>query len=92
MNSITSRNKLSFNGSQEVSTKYDVTVVGRGPSGLMAARTAAENGLKVLLIERKKELETMLATYHQTALYSKNQISILSVGGPTRVYTEPPRG
>jgi len=26
--------------------KYDVMVVGEGPDGLMAAKTAAENGLK----------------------------------------------
>ncbi|GAF67706.1 unnamed protein product [marine sediment metagenome] len=31
-----------------------VTVVGGGPEGLMAAKTAAEDGLKVLLNERKK--------------------------------------
>jgi len=36
--------------------KYDLIVVGGGPGGLMAARTAAENGLKVLLIERKKDI------------------------------------
>jgi flavin-dependent dehydrogenase len=36
--------------------KYDVIVIGGGPGGLMAAKTAAENGLKVLLVERKKEL------------------------------------
>jgi flavin-dependent dehydrogenase len=36
--------------------KYDLIVVGGGPGGLMSAKTAAEKGLKVLLIERKKEL------------------------------------
>jgi len=36
--------------------KYDLIVVGGGPGGLMAAKTAAEDGLKVLLIERKKEI------------------------------------
>jgi flavin-dependent dehydrogenase len=36
--------------------KYDVVVIGGGPGGLMAAKTAAENGLRVLLVERKKEL------------------------------------
>ena len=36
--------------------KYDVIVIGAGPAGLMAARTAAEDGLKVLLIERKKDI------------------------------------
>jgi flavin-dependent dehydrogenase len=36
--------------------KYDLVVVGGGPGGLMAAKTAAEDGLKVALIERKKEI------------------------------------
>ena len=36
--------------------KYDLIVVGGGPGGLMAAKTAAEDGLKVLLIERKREI------------------------------------
>jgi len=36
--------------------KYDLIVVGGGPGGLMAAKTAAEDGLKVALIERKKNI------------------------------------
>jgi len=36
--------------------KYDVIVVGGGPGGLMAAKTAAEDGLRVLLIERKRDI------------------------------------
>lgn len=34
--------------------KYDVIVVGAGPGGSAAAKTAAEQGLKVLLLERAK--------------------------------------
>ena len=36
-----------------MSNKYDVVVVGGGPSGLEAAKTCAENGLKTALIEMK---------------------------------------
>jgi len=36
--------------------KYDLLVVGAGPAGLMASKTAVENGLKVALIERKENI------------------------------------
>ena len=36
--------------------KYDVIVIGAGPAGLMAAKTAAEDGLKVALLERKSSI------------------------------------
>jgi len=36
--------------------KYDLIVVGGGPGGLIAAKTAAEDGLKVVLIERKRNI------------------------------------
>jgi flavin-dependent dehydrogenase len=36
--------------------RYDVVVVGAGPAGLMAARTAGENGLSVALLERKTDI------------------------------------
>jgi len=37
--------------------KYDVIVIGAGPAGLMAAKTAGENGLRVALLERKASVE-----------------------------------
>ena len=39
-----------------MAAKYDVIVVGGGPAGLMAARTAKREGLHVLLVEQKKEI------------------------------------
>ncbi|MBO8182464.1 MAG: NAD(P)/FAD-dependent oxidoreductase [Archaeoglobus sp.] len=35
---------------------YDVIVIGAGPGGSMAAKTAAEKGLDVLLIEKRQEI------------------------------------
>ncbi len=37
---------------------YDVVVVGAGPGGSTAARTAAEKGLSVLLLEKRQEIGT----------------------------------
>jgi len=33
--------------------KYDLVIVGAGPAGAMAAKTASENGLKTAILERK---------------------------------------
>ncbi len=36
--------------------KYDIVIVGSGPAGSVTARFAAENGAKVLVIERRAEI------------------------------------
>ena len=38
---------------------YDVAIVGAGPGGLNAAKRAAEKGLKVLLIEKRKDVSVI---------------------------------
>jgi flavin-dependent dehydrogenase len=38
---------------------YDLIVVGGGTSGLEAAKTPAENGLRVALLERKSDPATI---------------------------------
>jgi flavin-dependent dehydrogenase len=35
--------------------KYDIVIIGAGPGGLMAAKTAAESGLSVLVVEKKRD-------------------------------------
>ena len=37
-------------------SEYDVIVVGAGPGGSIAAKVAAENGLSVLLLEKRQEI------------------------------------
>ena len=42
--------------------EYDVVIAGAGPAGLMAAKTAAESGLSIALIERKKDISWVRRT------------------------------
>ena len=51
--------------------KYDLIVVGGGPGGLMAAKTAAEDGLKVLLLERKRNVAEINRTCLQIFYINK---------------------
>ncbi|MCX8043390.1 MAG: NAD(P)/FAD-dependent oxidoreductase [Desulfobacterota bacterium] len=39
-----------------MATTYDLVIVGAGPAGLMAAKVAGENGLRVALLERKENI------------------------------------
>ena len=64
--------------------KYDLIVVGGGPGGLMAALTAAQDGMKVILVERRKKVFDITTACLQI-LYVK-PISQLA-GGKT--YREP---
>lgn len=40
----------------KMKAKYDVVVVGAGPAGAITAKTAAEGGLDVLMIEKRQEI------------------------------------
>ncbi len=58
------------------SSEYDIIVVGAGPGGSMAAKTASENGAKVLLIERKKEIGAPVRCGEGIGLYSLKGINV----------------
>ena len=57
--------------------KYDVVVVGGGTSGLEAAKTAAQNGLKVALVEMKSDPAKVQRACAQMFLVNMDQ-----PGGP----------
>ncbi len=46
--------------------KYDVIIVGAGPAGFMAARTAGEYGLDVALLDKKSDITSFNRTGAQT--------------------------
>ena len=68
-----------------MAAKFDLIVVGGGTAGLEAAKTAAENGLKVALLERKTHpakiqrscaqmfLMNMDSFYNESMYFSKEQ-------------------
>jgi len=60
--------------------KYDLIVVGGGPGGLMAARTAAEDGLKVIVVERKRNI----AEIHRSCVQIFYLLKKHPVSGRTR--------
>jgi digeranylgeranylglycerophospholipid reductase len=43
-----------------INKTYDLVIAGAGPGGLMAAKTAGENGLTVALLERKEHIPEIL--------------------------------
>ena len=40
----------------DMDKKYDLVIVGAGPAGLMAAKTAAENNISVALIDKRNDI------------------------------------
>ena len=67
--------------------KYDLIVVGGGPGGLMAAKTAAEDGLKVVVIERKRNITEINRSCLQ--LFYIRKLSPCKVGLHGDGYIEP---
>ncbi len=51
---------------------YDLAIVGAGPGGLMAAKTAAEKGLKTVLIEKRKDISKITRACCEQFIMDKN--------------------
>ncbi|MEW6142328.1 MAG: FAD-dependent monooxygenase [Chloroflexota bacterium] len=62
-------------------TVYDLIIIGGGPAGLMAAKTAATEGLRVVLVEKKRNITEINRTCAQ-AFFSPG------VGLGDRFYSE----
>jgi flavin-dependent dehydrogenase len=52
--------------------EYDVAIVGAGPAGLMAAKTAAEHGLRTVLIEKRKDVSKITRACCQQFIMDEN--------------------
>jgi flavin-dependent dehydrogenase len=71
--------------------KYDLIIIGGGPAGLMTAKIAAEDGLKVLLVERKKVINKISRACSQIFFINKLTASDKSERGEAHIngYVEP---
>lgn len=56
---------------RDMVTTWDVAVVGAGPAGITAARVAAQKGLSVALIERRKRLSPITRACSEGLLYDE---------------------
>jgi digeranylgeranylglycerophospholipid reductase len=52
--------------------EYDVAVIGAGPAGLMAAKTAAEKGLKTIVIEKRESVSPVTRCCCQQLIMDEN--------------------
>ncbi len=68
-----------------MANQYDIVVVGAGPAGLMVSQIAAKKGLKVLLVDQKKDIPKILrscccnliiepGTHKEVVTYSSGEI------------------
>lgn len=67
-------------GTKQTNDKFDVAVVGAGPTGAIAAMTAAQSGAKTLLIEEHEEIGTPVRC---AGLISKKGFKALSASENT---------
>lgn len=68
--------------------KYDVAIIGAGPSGIMAAITAARNGKQVLLLEKNPAIgRKILATGNGRCNITNKKVTVNNFHGGTPEFT-----
>ncbi len=58
------------------SSHYDLVVIGSGPAGATTARIAAENGLKVLLVDKRQELGAPIQCSGAVSRHALEEVNI----------------
>ncbi len=59
------------------SSDYDLVVIGSGPAGATTARYAAENGLRVLLVDKKQELGAPIQCSGAVSAHALSDVEVM---------------
>ena len=67
---------------------YDIIIVGAGPAGLSFARSLANNGLRIALIEKQSREQLTAPEFDGRDIASRPALELVRLTIPRRVYTQ----